>query len=245
MNLCVASTVDLSKKSLASIPTSISNDCTILDLSFNQLKIIPKDSLSELTGLLQIDLSHNPIDDIDEGFLQSNQQLNTIKCDSCFECSCFKSELHKWITRVTTTVITTSFTCEDGTSLQDIEHTLCSGVNSSNQYPHASNTVMIFMALEVVVAVNAAVVTILILVKNLKQRHERSDDVNGLVSTSNTINGICIEGDSAGNHIGIEMSKLGQKNEEISKIKNGTADDKCDVDKYQTNITVISARTTN
>ncbi|XP_071141988.1 uncharacterized protein [Mytilus edulis] len=101
------------------------------------------------------------------------------------------------------------------------------------------------MALEVVVAVNAAVVTILILVKNLKQRHERSDDVNGLVSTSNTINGICIEGDSAGNHIGIEMSKLGKKNEEISKIKNGTADDKCDVDKYQTNITVISARTSN
>ncbi|VDI63755.1 Hypothetical predicted protein, partial [Mytilus galloprovincialis] len=194
MNLCVASTVDLSQKSLASIPTSISNDCTILDLSFNKLKIIPKDSLSELTGLLQIDLSHNPIDDIDERFLQSNQQLNTIKCDSCFECSCFKTELHKWITRVITTVITTSFTCRDGTSLQDIEHTLCSG--------------MIIMALKVVVAINAAVVTILILVKNMKQRQENSDDVNGLVSTSNTINGIGIEGDSAGNHIGIEMSIL-------------------------------------
>ncbi|XP_076084388.1 uncharacterized protein LOC143055132 [Mytilus galloprovincialis] len=159
----------------------------------------------------------------------------TCKCDSCFECSCFKSELHKWITRVTAAVITTSFTCGDGTRLQDIEHTLCSGVNSSNQYPHASNTGMIIMALEVVVAVNAAVVTILILVKYLKQRHEHSDDVNGLVSTSNTVSVIkkAIKTDE------------GQKNEEIGKIGNGSADDKSDVDKYQTNITVISARTTN
>ncbi|CAC5367644.1 unnamed protein product [Mytilus coruscus] len=149
MNLCVASTVDHSQKSLTSIPTSISNDCTNLDLS------------------------HNPIDDIGEGFLQSNQQLNTIKCDSCFECSCFKPELHKWITRVTTTVITTSLSCRDGTNLQDIEHTLCSG--------------MIIMALEVVVAVNATVVIILILVKKLKQRQENSDDVNELVSTRNTV----------------------------------------------------------
>lgn len=73
--ICRASSIDCSNKGLVSIPLSIPRDTVKLDLSYNEITVVPANSLSSLPYLRILQLDNNKIQCIDKEAFSGMPQL--------------------------------------------------------------------------------------------------------------------------------------------------------------------------